>query len=183
MFHPKHIQTPGQERYIEGIVNGAAVSGMGLVENPGPAQKGKLNLELNQNTYMSLEFELGYAHRFNLISTSKFGNITYVPGISGGLHAGKTYSSTVDSKGDRQEYKERFSVQGGGGSIRNKIEWLSPREKIGIFYENKVALYHREHDLLDGSQKYNLAYSSNSFGVSVMINNPNRHNISQQASL
>lgn len=174
MFHPKFATAPGQERHIQGLVNGTVVDGIGWIENAGPPAAGKMNIESNQNTYMSLEFEAGYARIFCVLASRKFGKIHYVPGLSAGVQTGQTFSSTRQADGTIREYKEPESLQGFGGSVRNKLEWTSRNQRLGVFYENKLSLYHRDHALLDGRQKYNLAYTSNNFGFSAMLYNPNK---------
>jgi len=56
-----------------------------------------------------------------------------------------------------------------------RIEFNSKKERVGVFYENKLAYYHQNHGFMDGSQKYNLGFMGNSFGLKFMIHNPKNH--------
>ena len=40
------------------------------------------------------------------------------------------------------------------------------------FYENKLGYYKQEHGFMDGTQKYDLKFQGNSFGLKFMIYNP-----------
>ena len=135
-----------------------------------------MELVRNQNTHLQMEYEAGYAHKFNLINAKKFGKISYVPGLSVGVQTGGTSSAVVKKNAwwEYDDYTEKLKIQGAGGSIRNKVEWTAPRERFGIFYENKTALYHRKHELLDGTQEFNLLYTANNVGMTFMIYNPNK---------
>jgi hypothetical protein len=135
-----------------------------------------MKLGRNENTYRQMEYEIGYAHRFNLLSSRKFGTLSYVPGISAGFQMGATVSVVVkkDAWWDYDDYHEKPGIQGVGGSLRNKLEWTLPNERFGIFVENKTAFYHRKHGLLDGTQEFNLRYTANNVGMSFMLYNPNK---------
>ena len=74
-----------------------------------------------------------------------------------------------------EDNKDSQYVQGFGGSITNRIEFNSKKERVGVFYENKLAYYHQDHGFMDGSQKYNLGFMGNSFGLKFMIYNPKNH--------
>ncbi|MCE9506889.1 MAG: hypothetical protein K8R48_01040 [Alphaproteobacteria bacterium] len=179
-FHPKFYQNPGQEKLIQGTVDGVAVDHVAPVSTPfhGYYQvPGEMKLGRNENTYRQMEYEVGYAHRFNLLSSRKFGTLSYVPGLSAGFQMGATLSVVVqkDKYWDFDDYHEKTKIQGLGGSIRNKLEWTTPNQRFGIFVENKTAFYHRKHDLLDGTQEFNLRYNSNNVGMTFMLYNPNRH--------
>ena len=69
-------------------------------------------------------------------------------------------------------YQDDYKIQGFGGSLTNRIELNSKSEKAGIFYENKLSMYHQKHGFLDGTQEYNLKLMSNSFGLKVKLYDP-----------
>jgi len=176
-FHPKFYQDPDQARHIQGAIDWVAVDHVAPVNadlNGSYQLPGAMRLEENKNTRLQMEFEAGYGYKFNLASSKKFGKIFYVPGISAGVQTGKTASSAIKD-GELQEYDEKYSIQGVGGSIRNKIEWRTPKERFGIFYENKTALYRRKHELLDGTQRFNFCYMASSAGFSFTLYNSARH--------
>jgi hypothetical protein len=177
-FHPKFLEDPNQVKLIQGTVDGVAVDHVAPVNTPFHGYNntpGEMKLARNENTYRQMEYEIGYAHKFSLINSKKFGKLSYVPGISAGFQMGATVSVVVKKNAwwDFDGYTEKTRIQGVGGSIRNKLEWTTPNERFGIFYENKTALYHREQGLLDGTQEFNLAYTSHNAGLTVMIYNPN----------
>jgi hypothetical protein len=179
-FHLKFYQEPGQVKHIKGTVDGVPVDHIDYVNTPfhGYVQTpGEMKLVRNENTYRQMEYEVGYSHRFKLVSSKKFGTLSYIPGISAGFQMGATYSVIVqkDAWWDFDDFREKTKIQGLGGSIRNKIEWMCPKERFGIFYENKSAFYHRRHGLLDGAQEFNLMYTANYIGLTFMVYNPARH--------
>lgn len=175
-FHPKFFHDAEQVKYMKGTIDGIEVDGEYLINRPfdGYNQSpGEMELARNQNTGGEMIFEVGYGHRFKLIDT-KFGNITYVPSFAVGVSAGANLTVIVkeDQWWDFDDYEEKFTVQGLGGSITNRLEFNSKNERIGLFYENKLSYFKQEHGFLDGTQKYDLMLQGNSFGIKFMIHNP-----------
>jgi hypothetical protein len=178
-FHPKFFQGTDQQKYMKGTIDGVPVDGVQNVNEPydGYNQRpGESEIMRNENTHRQMTFEVGYGYRFKLLST-KFGSLSYIPSVAGGVMVGQNYSSVIQEGKwwDNDSYQDSFGVQGFGGSITNRIELNSPQERIGVFYENKLSLYKQGHGFQDGSQKYNLSYMGNSFGVQFMIYNPKNH--------
>lgn len=178
-FHPKFLQAPDQSKYMKGTIDGVWVDGFAPVNKPFDGYDqvpGESELVGNANTHRQMTFEVGYGYRFNLFK-SKYGSITYVPSVAVGVMVGNNHSTYL-AKGEWWEfesYDDAYGIQGYGGSITNRIELNSPKERFGIFYENKLSMYHQEHGFLDGTQKYNLSYMGNSIGMKFMIYNPNNH--------
>ena len=178
-FHPKFLQQEGQKKHIKGTIDGFEVDGVADVNKPFDTYDqtpGESELVRNQNTHMQMTFEAGYGYRFKLLD-SKFGNISYVPSIGLGVMVGQNLSVMV-KEGQWWEFDEgldKYGVQGFGGSITNRLEFNSKKERFGLFYENKLGYYRQEHGFLDGTQKYNLGYMGNSVGMKFMIYNPNNH--------
>jgi hypothetical protein len=191
VFHPKFFEKPDQVKLIQGTVDGVEVYHRAPVNTPFHGYNqwpGEMKLVRNENTYRQMEYEVGYAHKFQLcrkykflpwlenLKAGNFGRLYYIFGASAGVQIGTTYSSAVqkDRYWDFDGYTEKTRVQGFGGSLRNKIEWLSPNGRFGVFVEIKISLYHRKHDLLDGTQVYNLRYTANNLGLTFMLHNPNK---------
>jgi hypothetical protein len=175
-FHPKFFHDSKQVKYMKGTIDGVEVDGEYHINRPFDGYNqdaGEMELARNQNTGGEMTFEIGYGHRFKLIDT-KFGNITYVPSVAVGVTAGSNLTVIVkeDQWWDFDDYKEKFTVQGLGGSITNRLEFNSKNERVGLFYENKLSYFKQEHGFLDGTQKYDLMFQGNSFGVKFMIHNP-----------
>jgi hypothetical protein len=176
-FHPKFLQESGQVADMTGTIDGNPVipnqpintQFYGYTHTPGESK-----LVRNQNTHQQMTFELGYGHRFNLID-SKFGKISYIPSIGLGVMVGANLTVVVQEGQwwDFDKNLDKLGVQGFGGSITNRLEFNTPKEKFGVFYENKIGHYKQEHGFLDGTQKYNLTFIGNSVGMKFMINNPN----------
>lgn len=175
-FHPKFLQDADQIKYMKGTIDGVEVDGEYNINRPFDGynqQPGEMELVRNQNTHLQMTFEVGYGHRFKFLDT-KFGNITYVPSIAVGVMTGKNLTVTV-KEGEWWEFDDgldNLGVQGFGGSITNRIELNTKNEKFGIFYENKLGYYKQEHGFMDGTQKYDLKFQGNSFGLKFMIYNP-----------
>ncbi len=171
-FHLKYLQGPDQMKRIHGTMDGVAVDHVAPIEkayDPANPNSSGLDLIANQNTYMSLEFEAGYAHRFVLRDLGKFGTFSYVPGVGVGIATGITQSTMRDGQGGYYDYNSKYGYEGFGGSIHNKIEWRTPNDRFGIFYDYKAALYFRQQPLLDGKQTFTQTYTSNSFGMTFTL--------------
>jgi len=178
-FHPKFLQQGGQVKHIIGNIDGVDVDEVAPVNRPfdGYNQSpGESELVRNQNTYREMIFEIGYGHRFKLLD-SKFGKIDYVPSLTMGVVVGQNFSVMIakDQWWDFEDSLDDYGIQGVGGSIKNRIEFSTPKEKFGLFYENKLGFYKMEHGFMDGTQKYNLGLMGNSVGMKFMIYNPNNH--------
>jgi hypothetical protein len=177
-FHPKFLQADGQVKYMKGTIDGVSVDGIQEVNKPFDGYNqtpGESELVTNRNSHKQMSFELGYGHRFNLID-SKLGSLTYVPSLGVGVMSGENVSVMIkeDAWWDFDGYTDKHGIQGFGGSVTNRLEFNTPKERFGVFYENKLGFYKLNHGFLDGSQKYNLGFMGNSFGMKFMIHNPNR---------
>lgn len=176
-FHLKFLQAENQVKHISGTIDGVAVDGMAPVNKPFDGYDqvpGESELVRNENTHRQMTFELGYGHRFKLLD-SKIGSISYVPSIGLGVMMGNNLTVVIKPGEwwEFDDYQETFGVQGFGGSVTNRIEFNSKKERVGFFYENKLGYYKQKHAFMDGTQKYNLGFSGNSVGVKFMIHNPN----------
>jgi hypothetical protein len=179
-FHPKFLQAKNQIKHMEGTIDGTPVNGIAPINKPFDGYDqvpGESELVGNQNTYREMNFEIGYGKRFKLLD-SKFGSITYAPSLAAGIITGQN-TSIVVKPGEWWEfdgYTAAYAIQGYGGSLKNRIEFNTKKERFGVFYENKLSLYHQEHAFLDGTQEYNLGFMANNVGLKFMIYNPKNHN-------
>jgi hypothetical protein len=176
-FHPKFLQAPDQVKHMKGTIDGVAVDGFAPIYTPfdGYNQSpGESELLRNQNTHKQMSFELGYGHRFKLLD-SKLGSINYIPSIGVGVMVGENITVMIKEGQwwEYDDYKDKYGIQGFGGSITNRLEFNTPKERFGVFYENKIGLYHQKHGFLDGTQEYNLGFVGNSVGMKFMLYNPN----------
>jgi hypothetical protein len=177
-FHPKFLQNTNQTKYMQGTVDGVEVDGIYDINRPfdGYNQSpGEMELVRNQNTHMQMIFEVGYGYRFKLLET-KFGSINYSPSILMGLVTGQNYTVVVQEGlwWDFDDYTQKNTIQGYGGSIINKIEFNSKNEKIGLFYQYKAGFYKQDHGFMDGTQTYDLKFTGHQVGLKFMINDPNK---------
>ena len=173
VFHPKFLQNRDQVVYIQGTIDGVEVDGNYNINRPfdGYNQSpGEMELVRNENTNAEILLEIGYGYRFQLID-DKIGNITYVPSIGVGLSFGKNLVVVIKENEwwEFDNYKQKAEIQGFGGSITNRIEFNTKKERFGVFYENKLSYYKQNHGFIDGSQKYNLKLIGNSIGLKFMI--------------
>jgi len=173
VFHPKFLQKPEQVVYMKGEIDGVEVDGTYNINRPfdGYNQSpGEMELVRNENTNSEILLEIGYGYRFTLFD-SKISNMTYVPSIGVGLSYGQNLVIVVkeDEWWNYDKYKQKSEMQGFGGSITNRIEFNTKKERFGIFYENKLSYYKQNHGFMDGNQKYNLKLIGNSVGVKFMI--------------
>ncbi len=178
-FHPKFLQASGQVKEMKGTIDGVAVDGRQPVSTPfhGYEQTpGESKIQRNENTYREMSFEIGYGHRFKLFDT-RFGSMSYVPGIAVGVMVGQNLSVVVQEGKwwDFDDHGDSYGVQGFGGSLTNRLEFNAPKEAVGIFYENKLSRYSLEHGFLDGTQKYVLGFTGNSVGLKFMLYDSAKH--------
>jgi len=184
VFHPKFLQNPEQVVYMKGTIDGVEVDGIYNINRPfdGYNQSPEeMELVRNENTNAEILLEIGYGYRFKLID-DKIGKISYVPSIGVGLSCGQNLVVVIKENEwwDYDNYKQKSEVQGFGGSITNRIEFNTEKERFGIFYENKLSYYKQNHGFMDGNQKYHLKLIGNSVGVKFMINNSKKTSIQQQ---
>ena len=177
-FHPKFLQADGQVKYMKGTIDGVSIDGIQEVNKPFDGYNqtpGESELVTNRNSHKQMTFEIGYGHRFNLLD-SKLGSLTYVPSAAVGVMTGENVTVMVKENGwwDFDGHTDSFRIQGVGGSVTNRIEFNTPKERFGLFYENKLSFYKQSHGFMDGTQKYNLGFMGNSIGMKFMIHNPNR---------
>ena len=182
-FHPKFLQKEDQVVYMQGVIDGVEVDGNYNINKPfdGYNQSpGEMELVRNENTNGEILLEIGYGYGFKLID-DKIGNITYVPSVGLGLSCGKNLVVVIKENEwwEFDEYKQKAEVQGFGGSITNRIEFNTEKERFGIFYENKLSYYKQNHGFIDGNQKYNLKLIGNSVGVKFIIFNSKLSSIKQ----
>ena len=164
-FHPKYLQKDNQTKVATGTIDGQAVNGpiaVPIVEN--------------RNTYRQITLEAGYGHRFKLVDT-RYGNLTYVPSVSAGIMIGGNVSRVQDpvTGVPTEEDQDAFRVQGFGGSLTNRVEFNTAKERFGIFYENKVSMFDLKQGFQDGTQQYRLGFMGNSVGMKFMLYNPANH--------
>ena len=181
VFHPKFLQNPEQIVYMKGTIDGVEVDGIYNINRPfdGYNQSpGEMELVRNENTHREMLFEIGYGYRFKLLD-AKIGNITYVPSMRLGLSCGQNLIVVVKEEDwwNYDKYKQKAEIQGFGGSLTNRIEFNTKKERFGIFYENKLSYYKQNHGFMDGNQKYDLKLIGNSIGVKFMIYNSKRSSI------
>ena len=173
VFHPKFLQNPDQVVYMQGTIDGLEVDGNYNINRPFDGYNqfpGEMELVRNENTHREMLFEIGYGYRFKL-HNSKIGHIIYTTSIGLGISYGQNLVVVV-KVGDwwnYDKYKQKAEIQGFGGSITNRIEFNTSKERLGIFYENKLSYYKQNHGFMDGNQKYNLKLIGNSIGVKFMI--------------
>ena len=177
-FHPKFLQASDQVKYVKGTIDGTAVDGVVPINKPfddWDQVPGESELVRNANTHKQMTYELGYGYRFKLFD-SKLGSMSFIPSIGVGVMAGENRSTVIKPNQwyEFDDYKDNQYIQGFGGSVTNRIEFNSKKEKVGIFYENKLGYYHQNHGFLDGKQSYNIGFMGNSLGIKVMIYNSNK---------
>jgi len=177
-FHPKFFQE-NQKKHIIANIDGVEVDSVEEINKPFDGYNqtpGELELGRNQNTGGEMIFEIGYGHRFKLLK-GKAGSLVYTPGVAVGVTTGSNYTSMI-RKGEWWEsdaYSDLYRVQGGGGSVQNRLEYELPNEKVSFFYENKLSFYKQKHGFLDGTQSYDLKLMGNNIGVTFMIFNPDKN--------
>ncbi|MBT7608254.1 MAG: hypothetical protein HN576_00765 [Bacteriovoracaceae bacterium] len=172
-FHPKFLQNDGQVKHVRGEVDGVPVDGMSMLESSNggmnPAD-GQLGIIRNQNTHLEMMFEVGYGHRFKLLD-GKAGSLVYIPSLAVGVTYGKNLTVVV-KEGELWNYEDtldKAGIQGVGGTVTNRIEFNTKKERFGVFYENRFSYYKQKHGYMDGTQQYDLKLMGNSVGIKFMI--------------
>ncbi|MBT7610939.1 MAG: hypothetical protein HN576_14350 [Bacteriovoracaceae bacterium] len=142
-------------------------------EIDGTLSPGDMTLVRNQNTAMEMMFEVGYGRRIKLLN-GKAGSLVYTPSVALGVTTGRNIS-ILRGAGELEHYTDKFKIQGFGGSITNRLEYNLPKERFGIFYENRLSYFHQKHGFADGTQEYDLKLMGNTVGIKFMIYNPKNH--------
>jgi len=185
-FHPKFTQAEDQVKYMKGTIDGTPVDGYAPVNKPfdGYDQTpGESEIVRNAFTYRQMAFEIGYGRRFVLLD-SRIGSISYVPSVAAGVMVGQNVSVVIEEGKwwDFDDGGDSYGINGIGGSLTNRIELNTPKERFGIFYENKLSAYKMKSGFHDGTQTFNLGLMGNSVGVKFMIYNPENHRRKARAS-
>ena len=173
-FHPKFHQASNQTKYMNGTIDGTYVNGVAPINRPFDGynqEPGESELVRNQNTHRQMSYEIGYGYRIPIVN-SRFGNLSYIPSVGVGIMMGENLSIVIKEGEwwDFDEYQDRTRVQGFGGSVGNRIEYRTPKGGIGVYAENRIGYYRQHHGFMDGTQTYNLGYSSNRVGLVFTIN-------------
>ena len=142
-------------------------------EIDGTLSPGDMTLVRNQNTAMEMMFEVGYGRRIKLLN-GKAGSLVYTPSVALGVTTGRNIS-ILRGAGELEHYTDKFKIQGFGGSITNRLEYNLPKERFGIFYENRLSYFHQKHGFADGTQEDDLKLMGNTVGIKFMIYNPKNH--------
>lgn len=158
---------------MKGDIDGVAVDGIAPLNRPfdGYNQSpGEMELLRNQNTGGEMIFEIGYGHRFKLLS-GKAGSLTYTPSVAVGVTTGSNYTAVtkVGEWWESDQYSESYRIQGFGGTVTNKVEYTFPKERFGLFYENNLGVYQQKHGFLDGTQQYKLKFMGNNIGLVIKL--------------
>jgi hypothetical protein len=172
-FHPKFLQAPNQYKHMQGQIDGVPVNQAQLINQPFYGYlhtPGESKLLGNEFTHRQMIFEVGYGFRIPLLRT-KFGNIVYVPNVGIGIIVGQNRAALIRPGAwwDAEYTQDEYRVQGFGGSIGNRIEINGPKERMGIFYENRLGYYSVQSKFYDGQQRFNLGYQSNNIGIKFVI--------------
>lgn len=173
-FHPKFLQQTDQIKHIVGNIDGVDVDHVDYVNTPFYGYShtpGESKIVRNQNTHLQMEYSIGYARRFEIMSSERFGSLALTPGISLGVMMGSNFTVVVKEGAwwDFEDHLDPLGIQGYGFNLNTKAEWRTPNERFGVFYEAKYGQYYQNHGFLDGTQSYTLKYLSQNVGMSFNI--------------
>lgn len=159
MFHPKFLIKKDEVKDVSGTIDGVPVNGPIPLSSPynGVAEPGKMYLGYFGNTYMQLDFQIGYGRQFTIHEGEK-GVLTWTPRVDVGISTGLNQSSYA---GD--EYKDAFRYQGLNGAVGYKLEYRKGR--LAVFLDQKLTYSHLKHGFLDGTAEYNMKYNQVTIGV------------------
>lgn len=188
--HPKvvyinHTSQPNlnQSVLVNGTVDGVPINGY---VNPNPqfdgynTQPGELNITKHENSWMWMQYEVGYGYAIPLIQSQKAGRIVFTPQVQAGIVTGPTNSSIMQ-KGQYWEHdkyiSKRSHLMGFTVTPAARLEWQSPHQKIGLFaeYRYSTSVGKLQYPFLDGKISHDLRYQSITFGISSAIRLKKKH--------
>jgi len=177
VFHMKWLFNNTQVKHVSGTLDGVSVDKVMPVNEPFDgynAQPGEMNLLRLENTFWNINPQIGYGRKIELISSKKFGNLSYTPSVQVGLMIGSSYSAyTVKGGYWDSDHKEQ-GIQYKGTSLTAGHRLDYEKGRVGVFLDQKYSSSNIKHDFLDGSAKYRLNFSPVTFGLSVKINQPSK---------
>lgn len=135
-------------------------------------QPGELNISKFENSYMFMQYEVGYGYAIPLLQIRRAGSIVFTPQIQAGIYTGPTNSAIMKKGGywDLDHYEGGKSyVMGYSITPAGRLEWRSPRQGIGIFAEYRRSFGKMEYGFLDGTIKHDFNYHSITLGISTSI--------------
>ena len=157
MFHPKFLKQTEQQKQISGTLDGAPINQQMDLDK-------ELGLDYFGNTYLQLDWQIGYGRNFVLLNKGK-GVLSYTPRVDAGITTGRNRSSF---RGIEATDKNR--VMGVNGSLGHRLEFEKGR--FNVFVDQKLTTSHLEHGFMDGKAKYNMNYHHVTVGVGIRLYSP-----------
>lgn len=162
VFHPKFLQEGYMaNKQVTGTVDGVKVDKeMSMQE---------LGLSQFKNTHREMSWQIGYGRSFVLYKGKRGrAELIYTPQLLGGFMTGKNVSGF-----EKEEFEDRSRIQGSIFSAGHSLEY---RYGIASLFVNQTFHWaHLNHGFLEGKAKYNLDYSTITFGLGINLYDPARH--------
>jgi hypothetical protein len=180
--HPKVIYSnansyPNLNRdiLVKGTIDGIPVSGYMPISQKFDgynAQPGELNITKLENSWMFMQYELGYGYAIPLFKTERAGRIVFTPQIQAGIVVGPANGQMLQ-KGEYWEFESnmgtKYHVMGMSITPAARLEWQSKRQRIGLFAEYRYSHSNLKYPFMDGTIKHKMEYQSITFGFSTSI--------------
>ena len=172
LLHYKHIMNKGQSKQVTGTVDGVPIDGVVALhpEFDGYNDKpGEMHLLRLENTYQQVNPQIGYGRKVDVLSSKKYGKLSWTPSVQVGFIGGGSYSAFT-KEGEYWESdngSQKFAIKGASFSVGNRLEYEKAR--VSVFMDQKFSTSKIKQQFLDGTATYRLNYIPVTLGVGVKI--------------
>ncbi len=172
LLHYKYVMTKDQDKHVTGTIDGVAVDGV-MPLNPefdGYNNKpGEMHLLRLENTYQQVNPQIGYGRKIDIVSSPKYGKLSYTPSVQVGFIGGGSYSAfTKEGEYWVSDNKaQKFEIKGATFTAGHRIEYEKGR--LSAFMDQKFTTSKIKQDFLDGTATYRLNYMPVTLGVGIKI--------------
>jgi hypothetical protein len=135
-------------------------------------QPGELNITKFENSWMFMQYELGYGYAIPLHSFKKAGSIVFTPQIQAGIYTGYKNAAIMKKGGywdHDYHYDTKTHIMGFSITPAARLEWRSPKERIGVFTEYRRSFGSMNYPFMDGTIEHKNNYHSITLGFSTSI--------------
>ncbi len=172
LFHMKYLMVNHQVKQVTGTIDGVAVDKEMQVREEFDGynnQPGEMHLWRLENTYRQINPQIGYGRKIDIVSSKKYGKLSYTPSVQVGLIAGNSYSAYMkkDDYWGSDSKSQDWGVKGATFTAGHKLEYEKGR--LAVFMDQKITTSKIKQSFLDGTATYRLNYMPVTLGISVKV--------------
>ena len=173
MFHPKFLKQQFEQKIVTGTVDGTQVNGVQEINtnplNPDYQKPGQLHMVRFESTHKQLDLQVGFGHKFNLVS-GKGGTLSVTPHGDVGVTVGE--NRLIYEKKDQpwiyEQQNDTKLFQGMNVTAGAKLEYQYG--KVSIFVDPRFTHSHLTNKYADGSKiDYKMNYIPVAIGMGIEL--------------